>query len=99
MATLKEMFELNTEQIVEATELLKELSDREGAYVWKQLTAEGGDFVAYVTADDSASYPDGGTQDGYWYELVNIVEYTSGTTDLEDGTSELATNTFYFVTE
>ena len=42
----------------------------DGQFVWKQLTAEGGEFVAFVTADDVNSYPNGGTQDGYWYELV-----------------------------
>ena len=70
MATIKSMLQTNTADIIEATELLKVLSDREGQFVWKQLTAEGGDFVAFVTADDENSYPDKGTQDGYWYELV-----------------------------
>lgn len=50
--------------------------NKEGQFVWKQLTAEGGDFVAFVTADDENSYPNGGEQDGYWYELV--VEGVSG---------------------
>lgn len=67
MATIKEQFELNTENVNLATELLKVLSDRAGRYVWKQLTAEGGDFVAFVTADSEDSYPDGGTQDGAYY--------------------------------
>ncbi len=70
MATIKEMFEGNTAGVITATELLKELGDREGRFVWKQFTAKGGDFVAYVTADDESSYPNSGTQDGYWYELV-----------------------------
>lgn len=70
MATIKEMFEGNTAGVNTATELLKVLGDREGQYVWKQLTAEGGDFVAFVTADDEGSYPDGAMLDGYWYELV-----------------------------
>lgn len=42
----------------------------EGEFVWKKLTAEGGDFVDYVISSDSEAYPDGGEQDGYWYELV-----------------------------
>jgi hypothetical protein len=70
MATIKEMFTANAADIFEATELLKVLGDREGQFVWKQLAAEGGEFVAYVTADDENSYPNGGMQDGYWYELV-----------------------------
>lgn len=43
---------------------------REGQFVWKRLTTDGGDFVAFVTADVENAYPDGGMQDGYWYELV-----------------------------
>ena len=41
-----------------------------GAYVWKKLTAQGGDFVNFVVSDQSTAYPDGGTQDGYWYEKL-----------------------------
>lgn len=69
MATIKEQFEIHTSEINEATRLLlEELNDREGQYVWKQLTAEDGDFLSYVVADDENSYPDGGELDGYWYE-------------------------------
>lgn len=70
MATIKEMLTANTADILEATELLKVLGDREGQFVWKQLTAEGGDFVNFVVADTEDAYPDGGMQDGYWYEMV-----------------------------
>ena len=41
---------------------------KEGAYVWKKLTSEGGTFVDYVVDNNESKYPDGGTQDGYWYE-------------------------------
>ena len=41
-----------------------------GAYVWKKLTAEGGDFVDFVVSDQETAYPDGGIQGGYWYEKV-----------------------------
>ena len=41
-----------------------------GVYVWKKLTAQGGDFVNFVVSDSETAYPDGGTQDGYWYEKV-----------------------------
>ena len=44
---------------------------KEGAYVWKKLTAEGGTFVDYVVDNNESKYPDGGTQDGYWYERLN----------------------------
>jgi hypothetical protein len=70
MATIKEQFEIHTSDINKATRLLlEELNDREGQYVWKQLTAEGGDFLSYVVADNENSYPDGAMLDGYWYEL------------------------------
>lgn len=42
----------------------------EGSYVWKKLTAEGGDFVNFVVSDSVSTYPDGAEQYGYWYELV-----------------------------
>ena len=41
-----------------------------GAYVWKKLTAEGGDFVDFVVSDQETAYPDGGLQGDYWYEKV-----------------------------
>ena len=41
-----------------------------GLYVWKKLTAQGGTFVDYVVDNNESKYPDGGTQDGYWYERV-----------------------------
>lgn len=40
MATIKEQFELNTENVNLATELLKVLSDRAGQYVWKRVVTE-----------------------------------------------------------
>ena len=67
---LKDIFEQNTADIAEATELLKVLSDITGLYVWEKLTAEGGESLGYVVADDETSYPNGGELDGYWYESV-----------------------------
>ena len=43
----------------------------EGEYVWKKLTAQNGTFVDFVVNSDPTAYPDGGTQDGYWYERMN----------------------------
>ena len=43
---------------------------KSGVYAWKKLTAEGGYFVDFVVSDQETAYPDGGTQDGYWYEKV-----------------------------
>lgn len=43
-----------------------------GLYVWKKLTAEGGDFVDFVVSDSEIAYPDGAVHtDGYWYELFD----------------------------
>lgn len=47
---------------------------KSGAYVWKKLTAEGGDFVDFAVDNDPNKYPDGGEQGGYWYEKV--IEFT-----------------------
>ena len=47
---------------------IKNNAKKEGAYVWKKLTADGGTFVDYVVDNNESKYPDGGTQDGYWYE-------------------------------
>jgi hypothetical protein len=63
----------------------------EGQYVWKKLTAEDGDFIDYVVSSDTGTYPDGGTQDGYWYERLQehpktnrgVITLTGQTTDSE----------------
>ena len=85
MATIKEMLLSNTDKVLEATELLKVLGYREGQFVWKQLTAEGGDFVAFVTADDEGSYPNKGTQDGYYY--VKFDPLTAIAENIREGVS------------
>lgn len=41
-----------------------------GNYVWKKFISQDGDFVEYVASDDSTAYPNGGTKNGYWYELI-----------------------------
>lgn len=46
-----------------------------GLYVWKKLTSEGGTFVDYVVDNNESKYPDGGTQDGYWYELFDLKSF------------------------
>ena len=48
---------------------------KEGLYVWKKLTSEGGTFVDYVVDNNESKYPDGGTQDGYWYELFDLKSF------------------------
>ena len=54
-----------------------------GLYVWKKLTAEGGDFIDFVVSDNETTYPYGGMQGGYYYELygipIKIVTWASGT--------------------
>ena len=69
--TFGQRFDQHTNNIIATTELLKELDDREGLYVWNKYTAEGGDFLDYVVADDETAYPDGDTQDDYYYERVS----------------------------
>lgn len=49
---------------------IKNNAKKEGAYVWKKLTAQAGNFVDFVVSDSETAYPDGGEQDGYWYEKV-----------------------------
>ena len=50
---------------------IKNNAKKEGAYVWKKLTAEGGDFIDFVVSDIKSAYPDGAVHtDGYWYEKV-----------------------------
>lgn len=58
-----------------------------GIYVWKKLTAEGGDFVDFVVNDTETAYPDGGMQEGYWYEKV-----VEGITGIDYGTVTLASS-------
>lgn len=44
-----------------------------GNYVWEKSISQGGEFVEYVISEDSTTYPNGGMQNGYWYELVKDV--------------------------
>ena len=54
-----------------------------GLYVWKKYSdSTKSDFIGYVISDDSAKYPDGGEQDGFFYETVTgsvPLEYLRGT--------------------
>ena len=54
-----------------------------GLYVWKKLTAEGGDFIDFVVSNSPTAYPDGGYKSDYYYELygipINIVTWADGT--------------------
>ena len=49
---------------------IKNNAKKEGLYVWKKLTADGGDFIDFVVSDSETAYPDGGEHGGYWYEKV-----------------------------
>lgn len=64
------------EQVLAVENLLKMVNRKvaenrgEGDYVWKKLTAEGGEFVDFVVSSDTEAFPDGEVHiDGYWYEL------------------------------
>lgn len=59
----------------------------EGLYVWKKLSAQGGDFIDYVVSDKETAYPDGGEKGGYWYEKVSDVKITTGTLSVSRLTS------------
>ena len=108
MATLKEIFEGNTDQIIEATELLKVLADREGLYVWEkskdvtvhfeQLTTGSGnplqlkctsDDVDLTTVDGSFFWGMKGTRtvttsgNVYEYEFLADNKFISGTSGTE----------------
>lgn len=50
------------------------LSDLNGMTAWSLTNSSFSkdfEFVDYVVSDDTEAYPDGGEQDGYWYELYN----------------------------
>lgn len=73
----------------------------EGKYVWKKLTAEGGDFIDFVVSDSETDYPDGGTQGGYWYEksgggILDKGALNMGYTKFEYGTITITSNSSYF---
>ena len=61
---------LDIDAILSMAEGLPRYAKPEGMYVWKKLTAEGGEFVDFVVSDIETTYPNGGMQDGYWYEMV-----------------------------
>lgn len=69
---------------------LPDIADlRRGEYVWKKLTAEGGDFVTFVPSNDPAAYPSGGVhKDGFWYELYGKPEIPLQIVTWADGTDE-----------
>lgn len=55
-----------------------------------------GDFVDFVVSDNESAYPDGGTQDGYWYEkLVEVDILYKGFAELK-GYSKIAKDTFIY---
>ena len=68
-------------------------SSKKGVYLWKKLTAQGGNFVDFVVSDNSSAYPDSGTQDGYWYEKIsNVSKVEVGTITLTSSASSLTIN-------
>lgn len=56
-------------------------AQKNGQYVWKKYeTVDKQQFIAYVVSDDPDTYPDGDTQDGYYYE--KDIQKASGTVTL-----------------
>lgn len=47
-----------------------------GAYLFSKKETEDGDIIGYATSDDLSKYPDGGWQDGYYWELASKIEFT-----------------------
>lgn len=41
-----------------------------GKYFFSKKASESGDILGYAVSDDLAKYPDGGWQDGYYWEKV-----------------------------
>lgn len=67
VATQKTNIELLAKQIASVQ------LDFNSTYVWGKYTASGGDLLDYVYSTDSSAHPDGGTQGGYYYKIVNPV--------------------------
>lgn len=67
VATQKTKIELLAKQIASVQ------LDFNSTYVWGKYTASGGDLLDYVYSTDSSAYPDGGTQGGYYYNIVRPV--------------------------
>lgn len=43
-------------------------AQKTGQYIWKKYEIDKQQLAGYVVADTENAYPDGGEQDGYWYE-------------------------------
>ena len=93
----KQQLQLNNETLASILSnvlgLPSQDSLKHGLYVWKKLTAEGGDFVDFVVSDQETAYPDGGIQGGYWYEKVK-----DGITPEMFGFTKMAVDTFIYAT-
>lgn len=86
--SLKTQLQVNNEELQNHLADIMKLPDvsdlKKGAYVWKKLTAKGGDFVSYIPDNDPNKYPDGDFwYDGFYYELygeqIDIVTWADGT--------------------
>ena len=78
MSTNKQQLQLNNTDLQSILSTVLGLPTQEsvkhGAYVWKKFTAQGGDFVDFAVSNSESAYPDGGTQDGYWYERTGEID-------------------------
>ena len=65
-------------------------------YVWKKYeTVDKQQFIAYVVSDDPDTYPDAGTQDGYYYEKMDFsIEQIIGITKMAKDTFTFASDTY-----
>ena len=74
----KQQLQLNNETLGSILSNVLGLPSQEslkhGAYVWKKLTAQAGDFIDFVVSNSPTAYPDGGYKSGYWYEKVKGID-------------------------
>lgn len=88
---IKEILEQNTDQIIEATELLKVLSDREGMYVWEKYgkpseLPNGYTAVEYIKASGTQRIDTGISYDvNNEYVIETECYLTSGTIGWDGG--------------
>ena len=89
--TNKQILQVNNANLLN----IKNNAKKEGVYVWKKLTADGGDFINFVVSDSETSYPDGAVHtDGYWYEKFQLDPTLFGCTKYAVDEFTLASNTY-----
>lgn len=47
-----------------------------GQYVWGKKEDINGDIIKYAVSNNQNEYPNGGWQNGYYWELVTLIQFT-----------------------